>query len=120
MPKRVTSKQLRNKGNGKVTVNGREYEIAMNMGVLGELEEIYGSIDLAMKDIQDKKIKAITNLMYAVMVQEEGNEDLTPRKVGKMLDMNFINDIYDKAGKAMINSFGEAEQEDENEEPGGK
>lgn len=120
MTKRTTAKQIRNKGNGIVTINGREYKIALNMGVLGELEDIYGSIDLAMKELQSQKIKAMINLMYAVMIQEEGNEDLTPKKVGKMLDMQFINDIIDKTGAAMLNSFGEVEKEEEDENPGEK
>lgn len=117
--KNVTAKQLKNKGNPNVTVQGRKYEISLNMGVLGELEEIYGNIDKAMKELQAKKIKAYINFMYAIMVLEEGNEDLTPKKVGKMLDTNFINDLIEKTGTAMLNSFGEAE-EDENEELGEK
>ena len=41
------------------------------------------------------------------MVQEDGNEDLTPKKVGKMLDMDFINELTGKMGKAMVDGFGE-------------
>lgn len=114
--KKLNAKQLQSKGKKKVTVNGRDYEIVMNFGVMGELEELYGNINTAMKEINNGKIKAMTNLMYAVMVQEEGNEDLTPRKVGKMLDMDFINELT-KISDAVIESM---PQDDGNNEAGEK
>ena len=116
--KKITAKQLKtNKKEQIIKVDGREYTISFNLGVLGELEDIYGDMDIALGELQKGKIKAITNLMYAIMVQEEGNENLTIRKVGKMLDQNFINEITGKMGKAMKNDFG---GEEENEDVGEK
>ncbi|WP_160684681.1 hypothetical protein [Clostridium sp. C2-6-12] len=111
MAKKVTAKQLKsNKKEQTIKVDGREYVISFNFGVMGELEDIYGDINTALNELQKGKVKALTNLMYAVMVQEEGNEDLTPRKVGKMLDMDFINELTGKMGKAMVDGFGETEE----------
>jgi len=114
--KKITAKQLKtNKKEQIVKVDGREYVISFNFGVMGELEDIYGDINTALAELQLGKIRAIQNLMYAIMVQEEGNENLTVRQVGKMLDQNFMTEIIGKMGKAMVNDFGEAEKE-ENEE----
>lgn len=112
--KKVTAKQLKtNKKEQIIKIDGREYIISFNFGVMGELEEIYGDINTALSELQTGRIKAITALMYAIMVQEDGNEDLTIRKVGKMLDQNFMNEITGKMGKAMQSDFGEAEEVNE-------
>lgn len=110
MARKVTAKQLKtNKKEQSIKVAGREYTISFNFGVMGELEEIYGDINIALSELQKGKVKALTNLMYAVMKQEEGNENLTVREVGKMLDMDFINELTGKMGKALLDGFGEAE-----------
>lgn len=112
--KKVTAKQLKNnKKEQAVKIDGREYTVSFNFAVLGELEEIYGDINTALEKLQSGNIKAITNLMYAIMVQEDGNENLTIKKVGKMLDMNFINELISKMGKAMSNDFGGADETSE-------
>jgi hypothetical protein len=112
--KKITAKQLKtDKKEQIVKVDGREYTISFNLGVLGELEDIYGDMDMALAELQKGKIKAITNFMYAIMIQEEGNENLTIRKVGKMLDQNFIDEIIGKMGEAMKNDFGVAEENED-------
>lgn len=113
MAKKVTAKQLKSSKEQAIRIGGREYKISFNFGVLGELEEIYGDINKALTELQKGKVKALTNLMYAVMKQEEGNEDLTVRQVGKMLDMDFINELTGKMGKALIDGFGETEETSE-------
>ena len=115
MAKRVTAKQLKGntKSDTKVTIDGREYELSFNFGVLGELEEKYGDVNTALTKLQSGNIKAITAWIYANMILEDGNEDLTERKVSKMLDVNFINEIQGKMGKAMLNDFGENEEVNE-------
>ena len=114
IPKRVTAKQLKGKKAEQIIkVGGRDYIISFNFGVMGELEEIYGDINIALAELQKGKIKSIINLMYAIMSQEDGNEDLTVKKVGKMLDQNFMSEITSKMGKAMRNDFGEAEEKEE-------
>lgn len=114
MARKVTAKQLKTTNKEQIIkVDGREYKVSFNFGVMGELEEIYGDINKALTELQAGKIKALTNLMYAIMVQEDGNENLTPKKVGKMLDMDFINELTGKMGKAMIDGFGEAEETNE-------
>ena len=111
--KKITGKQLRNKNiDTKVTIGGRDYEITFNMGVLAELEDIYGSVEKAMDALNKQSVRAIINLMYAVMKQEDGNEDLTVRQVGKMLDLNFMEEIIRKSGVAINKDFGEAESQD--------
>lgn len=109
--KKVKGKQLKNKKNdNKVIIKGREYEITLSLGVLAELEDIYGDVDAAMKALQSKKVRPYIDFMYAIMVLEDGNENLTRREVGRMLDMDFINDLIGKTEVAMKNSFGEAEE----------
>jgi len=110
--KKITAKQLKsNKKEQVVKVAGRDYTVSFNFGVMGELEEIYGDVNTALAELQKAKIKAITNLMYAIMKQEDGNENLTIRQVGKLLDQNFMSEITSKMGKAMQNDFGEETKE---------
>ena len=112
--KKITAKQLKtNKKEQIVKVDGREYVISFNFGVMGELEDIYGDINTALAELQLGKIRAIQNLMYAIMLQEEGNENLTVRQVGKMLDQNFIDEIVGKVSKAMQNDFDAAEENED-------
>lgn len=112
--KKVTAKQLKtNKKEQIIKIDGREYTISFNFGVMGELEEIYGDINTALEELQKGKVKALTNLMYAIMKQEDGNEDLTIRQVGKILDIDFINEIQGKMGKAIQSDFGEVEETNE-------
>lgn len=113
--KKIKAKQLKNKNiDNKVIVQGREYEINMNLGVLAELEDIYGDVDKAMKSLQSKKIRPYIDFMYAIMIQEDGNEKLTRKEVGKMLDTDFISNLIGKTEVAMKNSFGEAEEKEDN------
>lgn len=109
--KKTTAKQLKtNKKEQIIKVDGRDYVISFNLGVLGELEDIYGDVNIALKEVQKGKVKAIIALIYSIMIQEEGNENLTIRKVGKMLDLKFIDEISSKAGKAIKNDLGESEE----------
>lgn len=111
---KIKAKQLKsNKKEQVIKIGGRDYTISFNFGVLGELEEIYGDINTALTELQKGKVKALTNFMYAVMVQEEGNEDLTVRQVGKMLDMDFINELTGKMGIAMLDGIGAKEENNE-------
>ena len=106
--KKVTAKQLKNKNADTIlTIDGKDVELTFNFGVLGELEDIYGSIDKALMEIQSGKVKAITNFIWANMVQDD--DTITVKQVGKMLDMNFIQEMMAKMGKAMNNSFGTIE-----------
>lgn len=112
--KKITAKQLQNKNlDTGVIVGGREYQLSFNFGVMGELEDIYGDIMTAIEKLQKGNIRATTNWIYAVMKQEDGNESLTIREVGKMLDLSFMDQIRGKVGKAMANSFGEGEEKEE-------
>lgn len=112
--KKANAKQLKNKNmDTKMNIGGREYELTFNFGVLGELEDLYGSVDKALNELQKGKVKAITSWIYANMILEDGNEDLNINKVGKMLDMDFINELIKKMGIAMENSFGKTEGNEE-------
>lgn len=107
--KKITAKQLKGHNN-KIKVDGRDYELDINFNVLAELEDEYGSVETGLIELQKGTVKAIRLMMYAIMTQEQCNENLTIKEVGKKLNSEFMNEITSKLGKSMKDSFGESEE----------
>ena len=75
----------------KVYLGGKERVLNMNFNTYAELEDIYGDINTALEKLQTGSIKAIRAFVYAALKEDE--EDLTLKKVGKMLDMYNIEKL---------------------------
>lgn len=117
----VKGKQLKTNSVNKeqtITVGGKEYKLTLDFNVMAELEEIYGDFNLALNDILNMKIKAIRAFIYAIIKAEDEDEDLTIKKVGKMLDMNFITDFLNKMGEVLKNDMPEKTEEMKHDELG--
>lgn len=83
----MKASELKNKGI-KFKIDNTEYELNfnMNMNTFCELEEVYGDINKAFEDLQNKKIKAIRALIYADVKVED--ENITLKEIGQMLTLN--------------------------------
>jgi Phage tail assembly chaperone protein, TAC len=93
----MKASELKNKGI-KFILNEKEYELKFDMNTFCELEEVYGDINKAFEDLQNKKIKAIRALIYSAIKVE--NESITLKEVGKMLcvhDMERLGTAINKA-----------------------
>ncbi|WP_040210859.1 tail assembly chaperone [Clostridium polynesiense] len=64
----------------------KEYELKFDMNTFCELEEVYGDINKAFDDLQNRKIKAIRALIYSAIKAED--ESVTLKEVGRMLTLN--------------------------------
>ena len=81
----MKASELKNKGI-KFKLNNNEYELKFDMNTFCELEEVYGDINQAFEDLQNRKIKAIRALIYSAIKAED--ESVTLKEVGKMLTLN--------------------------------
>lgn len=101
-------------GNKKITVElgGRVREIAFDMNAFAELELRYGSIDVAMKALQEHKLKDVKIILWAAIIHEEITDfdedtgeptgyNITPYDVGKMVKPAMIPEIMPKLMEAM-------------------
>ncbi|GKX65649.1 hypothetical protein [Inconstantimicrobium mannanitabidum] len=105
--KKVTAKELQGKKPVTLEIGGKEYELTYNFGVLGELEECYGTVEKAMQELQKGKIKAISRWIWANMLVQDDNENLTVRQVERMLNVDFMERVIEKMNLAMEQSFGD-------------
>lgn len=86
-----------------IEVGGKTYPIVFDFNVLSELEDVYGDVSNAFEDLEKIKVKAIRALVYSLVKVED--EDVTLKEVGKMLNMDFINQFVEKAGIALNNDM---------------
>jgi ATP-dependent protease HslVU (ClpYQ) ATPase subunit len=81
----LKASELKNKGI-KFKLKGKEYELKFDMNTFCELEEVYGDINEAFEDLQNRKVKAIRALIYSAIKAED--ESVTLKEVGSMLTLN--------------------------------
>jgi phosphopantetheine adenylyltransferase len=109
---KIKGTQLKSKKNIETfTIGGKTYEIKMDFNVLAELEEVYGSIDQALTDLSNMKIKAIRALVYSIVKVED--ETATLKGVGALLNQDFITEILVKVGNVLNNDMPEPKEVDE-------
>lgn len=69
----------------------KERTIRFTLNSFADLEERYGSIDVAMNTLQDGSIKGLRTLLWAGLIHED--EQLTERQVGNMIDMSSLTEL---------------------------
>lgn len=107
----MKASELKNKGI-KITIGNKEYELKFDMNTFCELEDIYGDINQAFEDLQNRKIKAIRALIYSAIKAED--ESVTLKEVGRMLTLNdmerlgtAINEALNMAMPEVTENMGE-------------
>ncbi len=83
-----------------------------DLNAMAELEDIFGSLRIAIVELKKKKLKAVRSFLYAVL--KSTDESLTEFEVGKLIDMNNFTSI-EKAITKLINNAFEEEQSDDKE-----
>lgn len=116
--KKVKANDLRKTKNNKITLEGQEYDITLDLNAFAELEEIYGDVTEALDGLEKGSFKAIRAILYAILKSQ--NEELTLLKVGKMINMSNIVEITNKLNETAENSLpeldeGELEEKNESE-----
>ena len=107
--KRVTGKDLQPQST-KIELKGRTYEMNFDLNAMAELEDIFGTLQIAIAELKKKKLKAVRSFLYAVL--KSTDESLTEFEVGKLIDMNNFTSIEKSIKKLINNAFEEDENDD--------
>ncbi|MBU5455254.1 tail assembly chaperone [Caproiciproducens sp. MSJ-32] len=95
----MKASELKNKGI-KFKLNDKEYELKFDMNTFCELEEVYGDINKAFEDLQNRKIKAIRALIYSAIKAED--ESVTLKEVGRMLTLSDMERLGTAINEALV------------------
>ena len=85
----------------------KERTLLYDFNAFIELEEIYGDINKAFKGLEQMKMRPIRDMIWAGLIHED--ENLTPKQVGKMLNMANMQEIAAKIVEALGISLPEPE-----------
>lgn len=101
----MRASELKNKGI-KFKLNEKDYELKFDMNTFCELEEVYGDLNQAFEDLQNRKIKAIRALIYSAVKAED--ESVTLKEVGKMLTLGDMESLGTAINEALEVAMPEA------------
>jgi ATP-dependent protease HslVU (ClpYQ) ATPase subunit len=104
----MKASELKNKGI-KINIGNKDYELKFDMNTFCELEEVYGDINKAFEDLQNRKIKAIRALIYSAIKAE--NESVTLKEVGRMLTLNDMERLGTAINEALNMAMPEVTEE---------
>ena len=83
----------------------RERTLLFNLNAFCDLEDVFGTVDDAMKALQDGKVKALRALLWAGLKHEDPG--LTEEAVGAMLGLGDLQEISEAINKAIISAMPE-------------
>lgn len=104
--------QVKRKAVKVVLSDGKEREIKFTLNAMAELEDKYGSVEEAFKQLEKGSIKAIRFMLWASIIDED--EELTERQIGNLIDMNSIKEIMDALSTASDQDMPQAEDVKDN------
>ena len=107
--KKVKASDLKESKKNKITLEGMEYDITLDLNAFAELEEIYGDVTEALDGLEKGSFKAIRAILYAILKSQ--NEELTLLKVGKMINMSNIVEITNILNETAESSLPELDEE---------
>ena len=107
--KRVTGKDLQTQST-TIELKGKKYDMNFDLNAMAELEDIFGSLQIAIAELKKKKLKAVRSFLYAVL--KSTDESLTEFEVGRLIDMNNFTTIERAITKLINNAFEEGEEDD--------
>lgn len=81
-----------------IVLGGEEYSLQFTLNALADLEDAYGSVDGAFKDMEAGKFKAIRCVLWAGMLED--HPELTERQVGSLIDMQNLVELMNAVNTA--------------------
>jgi hypothetical protein len=100
----------------KITLtDGVERTIKFTLNALAELEDRYGSVDEAFKQLDNNSIKAVRCILWAGLIHED--PELTEQQVGNLIDIQYMQDLMASLGSAFDADMPEPEELPETAEP---
>ena len=100
----------------KITLNdGVERTIKFTLNALAELEDRYGSVDEAFKQLDNNSIKAVRCVLWAGLIHED--PELTEQQVGNLIDIQYMQELMASLNDAFDSDMPVAEKLPDNAEP---
>ena len=100
----------------KITLtDGVERTIKFTLNAMAELEDRYGSVEEAFKQLDNNSIKAVRCILWAGLIHED--PDLTEQQVGNLIDIQYMQELMASLGEAFDADMPEPEKLPENAEP---
>ena len=100
----------------KITLtDGVERTIKFTLNAMAELEDRYGSVEEAFKQLDNNSIKAVRCILWAGLIHED--PDLTEQQVGNLIDIQYMQGLMASLGDAFDADMPEAEKVPESTEP---
>lgn len=100
----------------KITLtDGVERTIKFTLNAMAELEDRYGSVEEAFKQLDNNSIKAVRCILWAGLIHED--PDLTEQQVGNLIDIQYMQELMASLGEAFDADMPEPEKLPENVEP---
>ena len=100
----------------KITLtDGVERTIKFTLNAMAELEDRYGSVEEAFKQLDNNSIKAVRCILWAGLIHED--PDLTEQQVGNLIDIQYMQELMASLGDAFDADMPEAEELPESTEP---
>ena len=100
----------------KITLKGREFTLVFDMNAFCSLEELYGSVEDAFKELTEKRsIKNVRAFLWAGL-QNGPDESLYPtlRQVGSMVAMDEIPAIVESLKECLESNVPDKEDAEKN------
>jgi hypothetical protein len=102
----------------QLELGGKVRTLRFDLNAMAELENHFGSIQDAMKGLQEGKIASMKILLWAGFLHEEVTSfdavtgeplsyNITPYQVGGWIEMNNMASITESLGSALANQLGE-------------
>lgn len=83
----------------KITLtDGVERTIKFTLNAMAELEDRYGSVEEAFKQLDNNSIKAVRCILWAGLIHED--PDLTEQQVGNLIDIQYMQELMASLGDA--------------------
>ena len=100
----------------KITLtDGVERTIKFTLNAMAELEDRYGSVEEAFKQLDNNSIKAVRCILWAGLIHED--PDLTEQQVGNLIDIQYMQELMASLGEAFDADMPEPEKLPDNSEP---
>ena len=100
----------------KITLtDGVERTIKFTLNAMAELEDRYGSVEEAFKQLDNNSIKAVRCILWAGLIHED--PDLTEQQVGNLIDIQYMQELMASLNDAFDSDMPVAEKLPDNVEP---
>jgi len=93
----------------KITLtDGVERTIKFTLNAMAELEDRYGSVEEAFRQLDNNSIKAVRCILWAGLIHED--PDLTEQQVGNLIDIQYMQALMASLGDAFNADMPEPEK----------